>query len=249
MMPDDEAGSEERRGLQEVVDEFVSTKDSIRVLEAGCGSLTYVDLGPNAYVVGIDVSEVALERNRTLDEKILGDVEEHAFPEDSFDIIVCWYVFEHLPHPDRALRRFAHALRPGGLVVLALPNVLSVKGLVTKFTPFRFHVWVRRRLLGRPLAGTPGHAPYPTFLPFSLAPTAMREGAEDLGLSVRYFAMFEDPKQVTIRSKFRLTGKAWDLTRRWTKWLSGDRLATDMTECLVVLQAAPQPSDRVESGA
>ena len=234
---DEAVGFDERRGLQKVMNDFVSGKESIRVLEAGCGSLTHVDLGSNAFVIGIDLSQAALERNSTLDEKVLGDVEEHEFPEDSFDVIVCWYVFEHLPHPDRAMARFAHALRPSGLLVLALPNVLSIKGLVTKFTPFRFHVWVRRRLLGRPLAGTPGHAPYPTFLPFSLAPSALRTRAAQLGLEVRYFAMYEDPKQVAIRRKFKMTGRPWDLCREWTSRLSGARLATDLTECLVVLQA------------
>ena len=237
MATDELTGLAERRVLQKVVDDLLQ-KGSIRALEAGCGSFAHVNLGSDVFLVGLDVSEVALERNQVLDEKILGDVETYEFPEDSFDVIVCWYVFEHLPHPDQAMKRFAHALRPGGLLVLALPNVLSIKGLATKFTPFRFHVWVRRRLLGRPLAGTPGHAPYPTFLPLSLAPTKLQASAADLGLTVRYFAMFEDPKQETIRRKFRVTGKVWDLIRKLTKVLTRARLATDQTECLFVFQAA-----------
>jgi SAM-dependent methyltransferase len=237
----------EMRGLQSVVDEFVADKGQVRVLEAGCGSLTYIDLGSEAYVVGLDVSDVALERNTSLDERILGDVEEHEFPVASFDVIVCWYVFEHLPHPDRALARFAHALRPGGLLILALPNVLSIKGLVTKFTPFRFHVWVRRRLLGRPLAGTPGHAPYPTYLPFSIAPSALRTSAARLGLSQRYAAMVEDPKQIAIRTKFRLTGRTWDLVKRAIRFLGAGKLASDETEYVVVFRSAPALSEPAET--
>jgi SAM-dependent methyltransferase len=227
----------EMQELQAVVADFVSHRDGIRVLEAGCGSLTHVDLGERAHVVGIDVSEIQLAKNAGLDEKILGDVESHDFPPASFDAVVCWYVFEHLKHPERAVARFARSLRPGGIVVLALPNAHSVKGLITKFTPFRFHVWVRRRLLGRAHAGTPGHGPFPTFLRFSVAPQPLRRLAARHGLSVSYFGMFEDPKQAAIRKKFGLVGPVWRWVQGSTRALSGGRLDTARTECLVVLQA------------
>jgi SAM-dependent methyltransferase len=230
------AGVKEMDELQAVVTDFVSSRDGIRVLEAGCGSLTHVELGQRAYVVGIDVSEIQLEKNAGLDEKILGDVESHDFPPASFDAIVCWYVFEHLAHPEEAVARFARSLRPGGIVVLALPNAHSVKGLITKFTPFRFHVWVRRRLLGRAHAGTPGHGPFPTFLRFSVAPEPLRRLATRYGLTVRYFGMFEDPKQTAIRQRFKVVGPVWAWVQRLIRALSGGRLETARTECLVVLQ-------------
>lgn len=231
------AGVKEMEELQAVVTEFASGRDGIRVLEAGCGSLSHVDLGRGAYVVGIDINEIQLEKNAGLNEKILGDVESHDFPPRSFDAIVCWYVFEHLSHPERAVARFARSLRPGGIVVLALPNAHSVKGLVTKVTPFRFHVWVRRRLLGRAHAGTPGHGPFPTFLRFSVAPGSLRRLAGKYGLEVQYFGMFEDPKQAAIRRKFRITGRLWAGVQRMTRILSAGRLETARTECLVVLRA------------
>ena len=52
-------------------------------------------------------------------------------------------------------------LRPGGRAVLALPNILSLKGLVTRFTPWWFHVWVYRRVLGDASVGTDGIRPVP----------------------------------------------------------------------------------------
>ena len=33
-------------------------------------------------------------------------------------------------------------------MTLGVPNVASPKGLLTKFTPHRFHIWVYRRILG-----------------------------------------------------------------------------------------------------
>src|SRR5439155_1728066 len=87
----------------------------------------------------------------SVDEKILGDIQTYPLPND-LDAVVCWDVLEHLPEPDRALRNFFQAVKPGGVIVVKSPNTRSLKALVTKLTPLRFHTWYYRRLL-RLLAG------------------------------------------------------------------------------------------------
>lgn len=42
---------------------------------------------------------------------------------DAFDAITLWHVFEHLPNPKAQLATFYNALTPGGILVLALPNI------------------------------------------------------------------------------------------------------------------------------
>lgn len=42
---------------------------------------------------------------------------------DAFDAITLWHVFEHLPNPKTQLDTFYNALTPGGILVLALPNI------------------------------------------------------------------------------------------------------------------------------
>ena len=101
-----------------------------------------------------------------LDERIVDAVQDHRFDPGNFDVVIAWQLLEHLPRPDRALSRFCDALDDGGLLVLGLPNVLSVKGLLTQFTPHRFHVWVYRQLTGNSEVGTGDTAPFPTFLRF-----------------------------------------------------------------------------------
>jgi SAM-dependent methyltransferase len=230
-------GLAEVQSVQAAIDEHIANIETVEVLEAGCGSLSRVSLGDHKHVVGLDIDAPMLENNQALDEKILGDVETYEFPPDSFDLIVCWYVFEHLPHPEEAMARFSHAIRPGGLIVLALPNVMSLKGIITKYTPFRFHVWFRRNMLGVKNAGTPGHGPFPTFLPYSISPEGMRELAARNGLSVAYLGMFEDNQQVRMRTKFHVTGKLWGFVQRATALLTGGRLESAKTECVVVLRA------------
>ena len=42
-----------------------------------------------------------------------------------FDIITLWHVLEHLPDPHAMLREFHQRLKPGGYLILALPNFQS----------------------------------------------------------------------------------------------------------------------------
>jgi SAM-dependent methyltransferase len=224
------------RGLQELVDDLAARDRHLDVLEAGCGSASYVEFGGRARVVGIDVSERQLSRHPELDERILGDIETHNFHANSFDLIVCWDVLEHLRRPRRAVANLAKALRPGGLLVLALPNVLSLKGLVTKFTPHRFHVWVYRHVFGWPHAGTDDHGPFPTFLRFSVAPSALRDLGVRLGLEVAYFAPYESWSQEQVRRRAHLTGARWEIVRRSVRVLTLGRVTPELTEYILVLR-------------
>jgi len=106
----------------------VSGRSPLRVLDAGCGRQCNVELPPHAYVVGVDISPEALEENPLLDERIVGDLELIELPKESFDLIVCWDVLEHVRRPRAVLDRLAPALAEGGVLVVGAPNVLSLKG-------------------------------------------------------------------------------------------------------------------------
>jgi ubiquinone/menaquinone biosynthesis C-methylase UbiE len=154
----------------------------VRLLEAGCGSASNLHFGKNARVTGIDISKKQLERNSILDEKIVGDIQSYEFPPESFDAIICWDVLEHLPQPELALRQFSRAVTPGGIVILKLPNVLSVKGLVTKFFPHWLHVLAYRYFYGEKNAGKEDTAPFKTFLRFSISANAIQQSCKLDGL-------------------------------------------------------------------
>jgi SAM-dependent methyltransferase len=227
-----------RRKLQSLVDEFAGQSGHLRVLDAGCGSRGYVEFS-DAHIVGMDISPEQLARNTSVDEKILGDVQTHALPESDFDIVVCWNVLEHLPHPDRALRNLARSLKPDGLLILRLPNVLSLKGLLTKFTPHVFHVWVYRSLLDEPDAGRPGHAPFPTFLRYSISPNSIKRGGRRNGLSIVHASMFEGPQQQDIRARLGIRGRRWDVVKSIVRIATLNKVTPDLTDCIVVLKRRP----------
>ena len=45
--------------------------------------------------------------------------------EESFDVIVLWHSLEHLPHPWKIVETAARRLNPGGLLLVAIPNIDS----------------------------------------------------------------------------------------------------------------------------
>jgi SAM-dependent methyltransferase len=149
-----------------------------------------VGFSESAQLVGIDISQQQLDRNTVLDEKILGDIQTHEFPKESFDAVVCWNVLEHVEHPEKAVRHFSTALRPGGILIIACPHPRSFEGLVARLTPYRFHVWFYRHILGFRDAGSARDPrPFPTVMSPRIAPEAMCSLAASCGLETELRAV------------------------------------------------------------
>ena len=87
-------------------------------------------------VVGIETAPAAAAAARPrLDRVLEGDLEDldWPFPPHTFDAVVCGDVLEHLRDPLAVLRRVRTWLRPGGVLVVSLPNVRHhsvVRGLL-----------------------------------------------------------------------------------------------------------------------
>lgn len=98
------------------------------VLDAGCGygavPLALDRLG--ARVTGVDVSRFVIERNRAVLPDLRFDIIDlqtrDALPQESYDVITCFEVVEHLADFRLAINNMARALRPNGYLVLTTPN-------------------------------------------------------------------------------------------------------------------------------
>jgi 2-polyprenyl-3-methyl-5-hydroxy-6-metoxy-1,4-benzoquinol methylase len=223
--------------LQAIVTQQCDSRDIVRVLEAGCGSASHLDFGSRAHITGIDISPQQLERNSALSEKIVGDVESFRPVDREFDIVVCWDVLEHLPHPQRALANFQDVLASDGIMVLAAPEVLSLKGLATKLTPHALHRWVYRRWVP---AAT--QDPFRTYLRLSISQRAILAWAARRGLIAAYAAAYEGWPQQRVRARLRLEGRVWRAARAFVQALSFERLRPEVTDFVLVLSASPTAS-------
>ena len=235
--------------LQSFVDGYFHARPEIRVLEAGCGSSSYLALRPGTQLVGIDISEKQLARNDLLSEKILGDIQTHEFPSKSFDMIVCWDVLEHLPNPERAVQRFLRAVKDDGIMVLAMPNALSLKGQITKWSPHWFHVWVYRTIFGRKQAGTEDHGPFKTYMRLTIAPQRLREFARQQGFSELFFRAYEANTQKTVRARFGVVDNRWKLLRFLTRVATIGRVDPTNSDYILVLGRTPSTPSRVSDSA
>lgn len=140
----------------------------LSILEAGCGQRWTIDLSGTEYTLtGIDLDPVALEMRKTkrrdLDVAILGDISSVELPGESFDVVYSSFVLEHVQRADIALKSFARWLKPGGLLILRLPERNTVRGFLARILPHGVHVFFYRHILGSKTAGQPGYAPYPTY--------------------------------------------------------------------------------------
>ncbi len=133
----------------------------------------------SSVLTGVDIDKDALEiRNaciHDLDEAIHGDLRTVQFEQGRFDVVYSSFVLEHISGAEDVLRRMTGWLKPGGIIIVEIPDPDSVKGLITRLTPHWFHVLLLPPRLGIKTAGHPGHGPYRTLFD----PVISRRGIRD----------------------------------------------------------------------
>ncbi|MFO7974139.1 MAG: methyltransferase domain-containing protein [Candidatus Hydrogenedentota bacterium] len=221
-----------------LVKENLPEKSSVRVLEAGCGSTGQIGVDPEWHVTGIDISEQQLSRNTFLQERILGDIETYRLQEESFDLIICWDVLEHLPNPERALQNLFKAVSAEGLVVLAFPHVLSIKGLVTKFTPFSVANFFYRHIIGDKRDASELNQ-FPTHMRLDILPGRIVALAEKQGLEVCYRYLYEGPVQRYLRAVSRVADAGFAVTGFLLKTATLGFFEPNLTDCILILRKLP----------
>lgn len=133
-----------------------------RVLDVGCG------LGyglrqmrgscPDLDLAGADMDEVCLERTRELVPDVqLIQMREDCFDAESlgegYDTVTLAHVLEHLPHPLDVVQRLLEIVRPGGHLILGVPNPITPANVVGsvlrlwRVNPGHLHTWDRGHLM------------------------------------------------------------------------------------------------------
>jgi SAM-dependent methyltransferase len=102
-----------------------------RVLEIGCGTgatLRWLkQAGRCTRTIGVELFEdAAAIAKQHADEVLVGNAEQlinDSFDSDSFDLILCLDVLEHMVDPWLFVSKIEALLEPGGTVIVSVPNV------------------------------------------------------------------------------------------------------------------------------
>lgn len=103
-----------------------------RVLDVGCGAGDNArrlrDKNPNIYIVGLTINdaEAELAKAHCTDVRVL-DLEHDALNRlgEPFDTILLSHILEHLREPVSVLEKLLLLVKPGGHIIIAVPNVLE----------------------------------------------------------------------------------------------------------------------------
>lgn len=118
------------------------------VLDIGCGSsaigMTLKNAGfANLYAVEVD--EEAKERARNFYKIVESSFEP--FADKKFDLILLLDVLEHTPHPEDFLEKVGKLIKPGGTLLISVPNIAHWSVRIPLF--FGFFNYTSRGLLDR----------------------------------------------------------------------------------------------------
>lgn len=129
-------------------------------LDAGCGSrLLEDDMDPLEdwlasrcrSIIGMDL---AITSHRNINVLLRGSLYQLPFRDNSFDLITCRMVVEHLDEPVKVFVEVARCLRPGGCFIVITPNLLNYgvfgNALATKVLPEKLRLRIVHATDSRP---------------------------------------------------------------------------------------------------
>ncbi|MDP3941484.1 MAG: class I SAM-dependent methyltransferase [bacterium] len=100
---------------------------------------------PNAGCVGVDVYIPAIDYAKKTYPNIsfrMADAHKLPFKDNSFDVVVCTEVLEHVVHPEEVISEIERILRPGGIAIVEMDSGNMLFKLVWYWwTNLRHGVW------------------------------------------------------------------------------------------------------------
>ena len=109
---------------------WLGLKDGMRILDVGSGTGVYTELLlenlPHSSVTALEVDRKLFNMSKERLSEYEGDrlnfkfgsIKNSGLKENSYDFVVCRFVFQHLESPIEAIREIYRLLKPGGIVVI-----------------------------------------------------------------------------------------------------------------------------------
>jgi len=106
------------------------------LLDLGCSSGAFLE-SLNGYrwqLSAIEMSEAQARKaqERSGAEVFVGDILDARFPAETFDVVTCFDVLEHVYEPREVVARVSQWLKPGGIFYVLVPNIDSGEARIFK---------------------------------------------------------------------------------------------------------------------
>ncbi|MEW6094464.1 MAG: methyltransferase domain-containing protein [Chloroflexota bacterium] len=115
-------------------------KRGTRLLEIGSGLGHLVgQLEDTFQTCAADVNLWALQQSKSVarhSSLVTSPAEELPFADGLFGVVIIKHVVEHLPHPEKAIAEIGRVTAPGGILILATPNLSSL------LKPWKGEKWI-----------------------------------------------------------------------------------------------------------
>jgi len=126
---------EELTGRHRIVRELVAVQSDDRVLEVGCSTGFWVNLYLRQrapFAVGVDIDREDVRRGLTSARRapntgampsfLVASGESLPFLNDSYSLVYCMDVLEHVANPEFTALEMSRVLKPGGRLVVTVPG-------------------------------------------------------------------------------------------------------------------------------
>lgn len=113
-------------------------KPSSRVLDAGAGSCPYKHYFSEAKYESTDFPDIFKKSHRNRHDFIC-DLCDIPKPDNSYDVIICTQVLEHIEEPQKAINDFYRVLKPNGKLFLTAPQGWGLHGQPYHFFNFTIY--------------------------------------------------------------------------------------------------------------
>ena len=117
-----------RRYTDDVLKKFVKEKKNkyLNFLDAGCGDGEHLkwmeNYSRNLYGSDYNLTRISRAKNVRSAKLCIADLTDYPAKDNSFDFIFFNHVLEHIPNDVKALEEIYRITKPGGMVMIGVPN-------------------------------------------------------------------------------------------------------------------------------
>lgn len=116
-----------------ILEDYLGSLKSFNLLDIGCSSGIMTNIYSDYFykVTGIDIDSKAISfalqnNNKKNISFLICPIEENKFQGESFDVITCSHIYEHIPDDEKLMEEIYRLLKPGGVCYFVAGNRFKI---------------------------------------------------------------------------------------------------------------------------